>query len=174
VTITERLDPISYGLTAEELRRYRQESLTLSVAITDIGSGTSTYLKRSELLAILSKWMNHNHYPFDDRAVLRQALTNLGVLLDLEQIESIDAVLDTALGKHMKRLHSAVYNRDYGVFTDLEPDGDGDINKDGASVLLQTGRSDLDVYFLMTSLMDITCPVEKNPSPPMRRIIGIK
>jgi len=172
VTITDRLDPISYGLTAEELARYRIESETLSIAMEEVEESSSTYIKYDTTLRIMSKWIEKNKYPFDTKAAIRQRLTNLGVILDPAVVEQMNRVDETALGILMMKIHHALFNRDYAEHPVLEPDDDEDINRKSVLALLITGQTTLDVFFLLNSLTDTACltaePVH-NPSPPMRR-----
>ena len=172
MTITDRLDPISYGLTAEELARYRIESESLSIAMEKVEESSCTYIKYDEALRIMSRWIEKNKYPFDTKAAIRQRLTNLGVILDPAVVEETNRVDETALGIHMMKIHHALFNKDYGEHPVLEPDDDDDIDRKGVLALLQTGQTTLDVFFLLNSLTDTACPIiesVENPSPPMRR-----
>ena len=173
MTITDRLDPISYGLTTEELARYRIESETLSIAIKEIEENQGhTYIKYEAALRIMSKWIEKNKYPFDSKAAIKQRLTDLGVTLDPALVEQINRVNETALGIHMIKIYQALFNKDYAEQRVLEPDDDDDISRKSVLALLLTGQTTLDVFFLLSSLTDTACLIMEtvdNPSPPMMR-----
>lgn len=167
MTISERLDPVSYGLTAEELSRYRTESMALDRTIGQVTKAGATYIKHSDLLNLMLKWMAKCHYHIDSKATLRARLVALGVSLDPMTV--IDGIENTALGNYMLKIHTALVTQEYSEFAALSPDGDDDISRNYICTLLQTGRTDMDIYYILNSLQSTECSAEKNPSPPMRK-----
>ena len=174
MTIHDRLDSISSGITPEDLIRYERESTTFAHLIKKTLNKNSSYTTSDDVISWLDEWHDANSYRVSSDDIIVKKLQDLGVIVTPIQIKpaAIEAV--TPLGSYLVELKSAFVNEDFANFAGMGPDSDGDISRSQLNSALRGVKAQMDIFYILDGLVSDEVNVDENPSPPMRIKLGIK
>lgn len=183
----ERLNDIDGGLLNTDIYRYREESRELEIIIQYLEKKNrqENYIKLAKFRNVLREWLNKNGYV--DLADAKKRLLELGV--DAAKIfglygqtvpEQNNKADETVLAKVIRnswRTYNGLRKLNKTDFIQTEADGDGDLSLGNLTSELRRIQQEYDAWFEIKSLLavaNVEVSVIENPSPPMRKKLGLE